>query len=109
MSAISAVQGPDPRTPNRHSLGSCTTLGQVEACRAQDSEDSPAARCPQAVQFNTTCPWSIQASVYRNTVVVTAGAHSRTGELAATSVLFLLVSPCNWNGARPPWNRRLTR
>ena len=40
--------------------------GQTEAWRAQDSNDSPATRCPQAVQVSSPCPWSIQASVDRD-------------------------------------------
>ena len=35
--------------------------GQEETGKAQDTEDPPAAGCPQAVQISTQ-PWSIQAN-----------------------------------------------
>ena len=65
--------------------------GQVEAGRAQDSEDTPAAEHPRVVQASAPYPRNIQASAEWETAVVTMGADSRAGELnAATAV----VPPC---------------
>ena len=44
------------------------------------------------------CPGSIQASVDWELQVVTLGADSIAGELAAASAVVPLVSPCAWEG-----------
>ena len=61
--------------------------GQAEAGRTQVSEDTPAAGRPGAVQTSALPPRSIQAPVDWETVVLTVGADSRTGELAAATVV----------------------
>ena len=76
---------------------SALPLRQVEVGRAQNSKDSPATRCRQAVQISAPHhPGRIQASAEWENAVVTAGANSRAGDLTTPVLLFLLVSP--WEG-----------
>ena len=51
-----AAQAPDPRATGDTIQDPALPLGQAEVGRAQDSEDSLAARCPQAVQISTPAP-----------------------------------------------------
>ena len=55
--------------------------------RDSSSAGRGSTRHPQAVQISNSHPQSIQASVDWETVVVTTGADTRAGELAATSVV----------------------
>ena len=79
-------------------------LGQVEAGRAQDSKDSPAARCPQAVQISTPAPeapgpvWTGRCS--SNYGKPTPGLETWPPPV----VVLLLLSPCAWEG----WGRQGT-
>ena len=76
--------------------------GQAEAGRAQESEDSPAARRPQAVQISALLPSPPMKHL----------GHCGLGDCGSYGVkltleletwpppvlLFLLVSPCAWEG-----------
>ena len=61
-SPIPAAQAPDLRALGDTAQDPALPLAQGEAERAQDSEDAPAARCPQAVQVSASHPGNIQAS-----------------------------------------------
>ena len=85
---IPVAQAPEPTALGDTVQDLALLLGQVEAGRTQDSEDTPAARRRRAVQISAPQPRSIQAiqaSVEWETVEVTAGADSRAGELATAS------------------------
>ena len=62
-------------------------LRQAEARRAQDSEDSPAARCPQAVQLSAPASGASRPVQTGRLRYLLWGAESRAGDLAATSVV----------------------
>ena len=100
-SEIPVTQTPDPRALGATAQDPALVLGQAEDGRVQDSEDAPATGCPQAVQISASRPRSIQGSVDWETVVVTAGADSRAGELAAASVVVPpgVILCLGWSGA----------
>ena len=82
--------------------------GQAETGRAQDSEDSPAARCPQAVQICASTVLGAPRPVWTGRLCNYCRIGSRAGDLATTSVV---VPPCVTlclGGAGPPGNRGLT-
>ena len=107
---IPAVQDLDPSAPGGHSPGSHVShwagggrgvartvriflwLGAPKLCRSG----------------HPRLPGSIQAPTDWEMVVVTEGADSRDGELAATSADVLLVSRCAWDRAGPPGTRGVT-
>ena len=104
-STIPAAQTLDARAPGDSAQDPALPSGQVEAGRAQDSEDAPVSRHPKLCR--SRCPQSIQASAAGETVVVTAGADSRAGRLAAASHI---VPPCVTLclvGSQPPRKRGL--
>ena len=59
-----------------------------------------ADQCPLPPEHQASADWE--------TVVVTAGADSRAGDLAPPLLLFLLVSPCVWDRVGLPGNRGFT-
>ena len=83
-STIPTAQVSDPRVPGDTDQFTSLPHGQAEDGRTQDSKDTPAAGCAQAVQISALQPQSIQASAEWETVVVTARADSRAGELSTT-------------------------
>ena len=83
--AIPVVQAPDPRVLGDTAQDSALPPGQVEVGRVQDSEDTSAARRPQALQISTLQPWEHPGQCRLRAVVVTAGADSSPRELAAAS------------------------
>ena len=98
---IPVAQALEPRVPGDTAQDPALPLGQVEAGKAQDSEDTPAAGLHQAVQISDPCTWRIQANADGETEVVTAGTdYSRAAELAATSLVPSCVTLClGWSGA----------
>ena len=80
------VQAPDPRVPGDTAQNPVLPLGQAEAGKTQSSKDTPATQRPGALQISAR-PRRIQAPADWETVVVTAGAESRAGELAAITVV----------------------
>ena len=77
--------------------------------RVQDSEDSPVAGQPEAVQISNTpiLPWEHLGQCGLGAVVVTVGADSRAGELASTSVVVPPGVILCIGQAGPPGNRGL--
>ena len=73
--------------------------GQVEMRRAQDSKDTPASRCPLAVQISAPASREHLDQCRVGAAVMTGGADSRAGDLAAANVLFLLMSSGTWERA----------
>ena len=97
-SAIPAAQAPDPRGVSGHSRHPALLLGQAEEGRAQDSEKSPGARCPQAVQVSAPLRGSIKAVLLGDygsyCWELTLGLENRPLPV----LFFLLVSLCAWEG-----------
>ena len=62
-SMIPAAQASEPKAPVDTAQDPALPREQAEAGRAQDGEDVPDARRPQAVQIRATCTQSIQAPV----------------------------------------------
>ena len=84
-----------------HNPGSCSP-GTGAAGRAQDSEDPPAAWCPQAVQISSPDPPEASGPVRTVRLggywgVLTAGLETWPPPMW----LFLFVSPCAWEGWSP--------
>ena len=86
-STIPAVQAPEPRAPGDTVQDPVLPLGQAEAGRTQDSEDTPASGGPKVCRSAPLPPPEHPGPCELGAVVVTAGADSRAGQLAAASVV----------------------
>ena len=97
QSAIPVVQALEPRVRRDTAQDLAVPPGQEEAGRTQDSKDTPAAGGPDLCRSVPPRPWSIQAPVDWETVVVLLELTPRLESWRPPLLLFLLVSPCAWD------------
>ena len=83
----SSSAGPRPRVPGDTAQDPVLALGQVEYRRARESEDAPVAGRPLAVQIRAPPPPEHSGQFRLGAALVTVGADSKAGELAAASVV----------------------
>ena len=84
---VPAAQAPDSRAPGNTAQDPALPLGQVELPRGPGQRRCSCHGAPQPCRSAPTALRSIQASADWETVVVTVGADSSTGDLATTSVV----------------------
>ena len=86
--AARAAEVSEPRAPEDTAEDPVLPQGQAQAWKTQGSKDAPADGQPRDVQVHAIRLRGIQTSTDWETSVVTAGADSRDGDMAAATVFW---------------------